>query len=51
MIHPYSTQYLNFDDALRRRLSVGPGMIRLSVGIEDPDDICADIALALEQSV
>ena len=51
VIHPYSTQYLNFDDALRRRLAVGPGMIRLSVGIEDPDDICADIALALEQPV
>ena len=27
-----------------------PGMIRLSVGIENPDDIIEDLAQALEQA-
>ncbi|MDY6830801.1 MAG: aminotransferase class I/II-fold pyridoxal phosphate-dependent enzyme [Thermodesulfobacteriota bacterium] len=49
VIHPFSTQYVSFDDAVRKKLAIGPEMLRLSVGIENPDDICADIAQALEQ--
>jgi O-acetylhomoserine (thiol)-lyase len=49
VIHPFSTQYVSFDDAVRRRLCIGPEMLRLSVGIEDANDICADMAQALEQ--
>jgi len=48
-IHPFSTQYVSFDDATRKKLAIGPEMVRLSVGIENPDDVCADIAQALEQ--
>lgn len=48
-IHPYSTQYVSFDEATRRNLSITPDMIRLSVGIENPSDICDDIAHALEE--
>ncbi|MFZ5564317.1 MAG: O-acetylhomoserine aminocarboxypropyltransferase/cysteine synthase family protein [Thermodesulfobacteriota bacterium] len=50
VIHPFSTQYVSFDDATRGKLAIGPEMLRLSVGIEDPADICADIAQALEQA-
>lgn len=48
VIHPYSSQYLSFDEATRRMLSISPDMIRLSVGIEAVDDICADIDQALK---
>lgn len=50
IIHPYSTQYVSFDEALRRRLSVGPEMLRLSVGIEAVEDICDDIGRSLENA-
>lgn len=49
VIHPYSTQYASFDDAVRASLSVTPDMIRLSVGIEDAGDICYDLGQALEK--
>lgn len=50
VIHPFSTQYVSFDDAVRKTLSITPDMIRLSVGIEDAADICADIQQALEHA-
>ncbi len=50
IIHPFSTQYVSFDDAVRKRMAIGPEMLRLSVGIEAVDDICADIGQALENA-
>jgi len=47
VIHPYSTQYVAFDEPARKSLSITPDMIRLSVGIEDVEDICEDIGQAL----
>jgi len=47
VIHPYSTQYVAFDEPTRKSLSITPDMIRLSVGIEDVEDICDDIDQAL----
>lgn len=47
VIHPYSSQYVAFDGPTRKRLSITPDMIRLSVGIEDVEDICDDIGQAL----
>jgi O-acetylhomoserine (thiol)-lyase len=49
-IHPYSSQYISFDDEMRRRLSITPDLIRLSVGIEAVDDICEDLGQALDRS-
>jgi O-acetylhomoserine (thiol)-lyase len=49
VIHPYSTQYVSFDEPTRKNLSITPDMIRLSVGIEDIEDICEDISQALGQ--
>jgi len=50
IIHPYSTQYVAFDEPTRKSLSITPDMIRLSVGIEDVEDICEDIGQALDNS-
>jgi len=49
LIHPYSTQYVSMDEAQRRRLSITPELIRLSVGIEAPEDICEDLGQALDR--
>lgn len=48
VIHPYSSQYLAFDEQIRQKLSITADMIRLSVGIEAVADICDDIAQALD---
>lgn len=48
VIHPYSSQYVSFDDDTRRSLSVTADMIRLSVGIEEVSDICDDLGQALD---
>jgi O-acetylhomoserine (thiol)-lyase len=50
VIHPYSSQYVSFDDPTREKLSITPDLIRLSVGIEAPEDICADLEQALNSS-
>jgi O-acetylhomoserine (thiol)-lyase len=49
VIHPYSSQYVSFDENTKKELSITPDMIRLSVGIEDVGDICWDIGQALER--
>jgi O-acetylhomoserine (thiol)-lyase len=48
VIHPYSSQYVAFDDPTREKLSITPDMIRLSVGIEAQEDICEDLGQALD---
>jgi len=50
VIHPYSSQYVSFDDPTREKLSIAPDMIRLSVGIEAVEDICEDLGQALDQT-
>ena len=50
IIHPFSTQYVSFDDVRRKQLAIAPEMLRLSVGIEAADDICDDIVRALENA-
>ena len=48
VIHPYSSQYVSFDDPTRQKLSISPDLIRLSVGIEAVEDICEDLGQALD---
>ena len=47
VIHPYSSQYVSFEEAKRKALGVTPDMLRLSVGIEAVQDICSDLDQAL----
>jgi O-acetylhomoserine (thiol)-lyase len=50
VIHPASTthQQMSADDL--EAAGVGEDLVRVSVGCEDPDDICADLARALRAS-
>ncbi|MDO4280499.1 MAG: O-acetylhomoserine aminocarboxypropyltransferase/cysteine synthase [Peptococcaceae bacterium] len=49
MIHPASTTHRQLDDAAMIEAGVYPNQIRFSVGIEDIDDILADVEQALAQ--
>lgn len=49
VIHPYSSQYLSFPEEARAALAITPDLIRISVGIEAKEDLCADLAQALEK--
>ena len=46
---PAVTSHAKISDAERARLGITDGLLRLSVGIEDPEDILADIEQALEK--
>lgn len=48
IIHPYSTIYAEFTEEDRRNMGIRPTMIRLSVGIEGPDDLIEDIEQAIK---
>ncbi len=48
IIHPWSSQYISFDTEVKKDLSITPDLIRLSVGIENPDDIINDLKRALD---
>ncbi len=43
VIHPASTTHQQMSDAELEQAGVGPDMIRLSVGLEDPADLIADL--------
>ena len=45
--HPASTTHRQMSEDQQRQAGVGPEMIRLSIGIEHPDDIIADLGQAL----
>jgi O-acetylhomoserine (thiol)-lyase len=47
VIHPASTTHFRMDDAALRSAGIGPGTIRLSIGLEDPDDLIDDLKRAL----
>ncbi len=47
VIHPASTTHRQLTDEQRKAAGAGPDVVRLSIGIEDKDDIIADIAQAL----
>ena len=49
VLHPASTTHRQLTDQQLLDAGIAPNMIRLSVGIEDPEDIIADLAGALEQ--
>ena len=46
-IHPSSTTHQQLSEAEQRAAGVTPGYVRLSVGLEHPDDIIADLDQAL----
>ncbi|WP_181306015.1 PLP-dependent aspartate aminotransferase family protein [Rufibacter sp. XAAS-G3-1] len=47
--HPASTTHAKLTEAERQAVSITPGLIRISVGLEYADDILSDILQALEK--
>jgi O-acetylhomoserine (thiol)-lyase len=50
VIHPASTTHRQLSDEQKTAAGAGPDTVRLSVGIEDPADIIADIEQALAKA-
>ena len=48
IIHPASTTHRQLTDTQREQAGIGAGTIRVSVGIENPNDIIADLDGALK---
>ncbi len=48
VIHPASTTHFRMDDAALAAAGIGPGTIRLSIGLEDPADLIEDLKRALK---
>lgn len=47
---PASMSHASYDAAARAKAGITDGLIRLSVGLEDPDDLIADLDQALSQA-
>ena len=50
VIHPASTTHQQLSDEELRQAGIGPGLIRLSVGLESVDDLLWDLDQALAQA-
>src|SRR3954447_21150460 len=48
IIHPASTTHRQLSDAQKVQAGAGPDVVRLSIGLEDPDDIIGDFDQALK---
>jgi len=48
--HPATMTHADIPPATRVQLGIPDGLIRLSVGLEDPADIIADLELALAKA-
>ena len=49
--HPATMTHAGMEEAARLRAGIGAGLLRISVGIEDPADLVADLAAGLERAV
>ena len=47
LTHCWSMSHAAIPPAVKRELGIGPGLLRLSVGLEDPDDLWEDLDAAL----
>lgn len=50
VIHPASTTHHRMDSAALKAAGISEGLVRLSVGLEDADDLMADLDIALKSS-
>jgi O-succinylhomoserine sulfhydrylase len=48
--HPATTTHQKLTPEARAELGVSDGMMRLSVGLEDADDLCEDLSQALKSA-
>ncbi len=47
VLHPATTTHVNRTEDERVAAGIGPGLLRLSIGLEDPEDLIADLDRAL----
>jgi O-acetylhomoserine (thiol)-lyase len=47
VIHPASTTHYRMSDEDLKKAGIGPGTVRLSIGLEDPEDLVEDLGRAL----
>lgn len=47
--HPGTTTHQRFTEEIRLESGITPGLLRLSVGLENPDDLIKDLAYGLDQ--
>jgi O-acetylhomoserine (thiol)-lyase len=50
VIHPATTTHFRMDDAALASAGIGPGTVRLSIGLEAPEDLIDDLSGALRAS-
>src|SRR5688572_619760 len=50
VIHPATTTHFRMDDAALAAAGIGPGTVRLSIGLEHPDDLLEDLSRGLYAS-
>ena len=50
VIHPASTTHHRMDDSALAQAGITPGTVRLSIGLEHPDDLLEDLSRALRAS-
>jgi O-acetylhomoserine (thiol)-lyase len=50
VIHPATTTHYRMDESALRAAGISEGTVRLSVGLEDPDDLIEDLSRALYAS-
>lgn len=48
--HPASSTHANMGAEAREQMGVGEGMLRLNIGLEDPDDLIEDLDQALSRA-
>ncbi|KAA0215104.1 MAG: O-acetylhomoserine aminocarboxypropyltransferase [Lautropia sp.] len=48
VIHPASTTHFRMDERALAAAGIGEGTLRLSIGLEDPDDLVADLETAFK---
>ena len=50
VIHPASTTHFRMDAAALQSAGIAEGTIRLSIGLEDPDDLIDDLKRGLKSA-
>ena len=48
LMHPVTSSHADVPDDKRRAMGITPGLLRISVGIEDPDDLIHEFTQALD---
>ncbi|MEL0030202.1 MAG: PLP-dependent transferase, partial [Betaproteobacteria bacterium] len=49
VIHPASTTHFRMSDEDLKKAGIGPGTVRLSIGLENIDDLLSDLQQALKK--